>query len=47
LPGLAQVTGSSRADPRKAPHDETRALFGGWRLEAMEAKTREPGRAGG
>jgi hypothetical protein len=35
LPDLAQVTGWSRADPKKAPHDETRALFGGWRLEDL------------
>lgn len=33
LPDLAQVTGWSKADPAKAPHDETRALFGGWRLQ--------------
>ena len=32
LPDLAQVTGWSKADPAKAPHDETRALFGGWRF---------------
>ena len=43
LPDAAQVTGWSRADPRKAPHDDRRALFGGWRLEEMEAKRRGPG----
>ena len=32
LPDLGQVTGWSRADPAKMPHDETRALFGGWRI---------------
>ncbi len=32
LPDLAQVKGWSKADPAKPPHDETRALFGGWRL---------------
>ena len=32
LPDLAQVTGWSRADPAKVAHDETRALFGGWRF---------------
>jgi hypothetical protein len=36
LPDLAQVTGWSRADPDKAPHDPDRALFGGWRIEDME-----------
>ena len=35
LPDLAQVTGWSRADPDKAPHDPERALFGGWRVEDM------------
>ena len=40
LPDLAQVTGWSRADPGKAPHDGTRALFGGWRIEEMEGKLR-------
>ena len=38
LPDLAQVTGWSRADPEKAPHDPRRALFGGWRIEDMEKK---------
>jgi hypothetical protein len=32
---LAQVTGWSRADPRRAPHHAERALFGGWRIEDM------------
>jgi hypothetical protein len=41
LPDLAQVTGWSRADPDKAPHDPERALFGGWRVEHMEAKREE------
>jgi hypothetical protein len=40
LPDLAQVTGWSRADPTKTPHDPTRALFGGWRLEEMEERLR-------
>jgi hypothetical protein len=40
LADLAQVTGWSRADPTKTPHDPTRALFGGWRLEDMEEKGR-------
>ena len=35
LPDLAQVTGWSRADPTKRPHDPERALFGGWRMEDM------------
>jgi hypothetical protein len=36
LPDLSQVTGWSRADPKKVPHDPDRALFGGWRIEEME-----------
>jgi hypothetical protein len=40
LPDLAQVTGWSRADPGKTPHEPTRALFGGWRMEEMERKLR-------
>jgi len=32
LPDLAQVTGWSKADPKKAAHHEDVALFGGWRL---------------
>lgn len=38
LPDLAQVTGWSRADLRKALHDSDLALFGGWRIEQMEEK---------
>jgi hypothetical protein len=38
LPDLAQVTGWSRADPAKVPHDPDRALFGGWRIEDMEER---------
>ena len=41
LPDLAQVTGWSRADPRKAPHHAERALFGGWRIEDLEVRRRE------
>ncbi|WP_374942414.1 hypothetical protein [Sphingomonas sp.] len=37
-PDLAQVAGWSRADPAKAPHDDTRALFGGWRIGDMKGK---------
>jgi hypothetical protein len=37
LPDLAQVTGWSRGDPTKVPHGDS-ALFGGWRIEDMEAK---------
>jgi hypothetical protein len=40
LADLAQVTGWSRADPDKPPHDDTRALFGGWRIEDMEEEDR-------
>ncbi|PWG01482.1 hypothetical protein [Sphingosinicella humi] len=38
LPPLHLVTGWSRADPNKPPHDPKRALFGGWRLEHMRRK---------
>jgi hypothetical protein len=38
LPDLAQVTGWSRADLRKALHDPEVALFGGWRIAQMEEK---------
>ena len=40
LPDLAQVTGWSKADPSKTPHHPERALFGGWRIEDMEARLR-------
>lgn len=44
LPDLAQVSGWSRADPAKEAHDPGRALFGGWRIEDMEAvPRRRPG----
>ena len=33
LPALDQVTGWSKADPAKTPHDPDVALFGGWRLK--------------
>ena len=38
LPDLAQLSGWSRADAGKEPHDETRALFGGCRIGEMEDK---------
>ena len=38
LPALDQVTGWSKANPEKAPHDPTRALFGGWRLKDMKRR---------
>jgi hypothetical protein len=40
LPDLGQVTGWSKADPAKVPHDPDRALFGGWRLKDMKKKGR-------
>ncbi len=40
LMDLAQVSGWSRADPAKTPHDPDRALFGGWRIEDMVRKLR-------
>ncbi len=36
LPALDQVTGWSKAAAGKTAHDETRALFGGWRLKDWE-----------
>ena len=38
LPPLHLVTGWSRADPKKTPHDPKRALFGGWRIADMRRK---------
>lgn len=43
LPDLAQVTGWSAADPAKGGPDGAwgdRALFGGWRIEHMEAQAK-------
>lgn len=36
LPALDQVTGWSKADPTKVPHDPSVALFGGWRLKGWK-----------
>ncbi len=36
LPALDQVTGWSKADPTKVPHDPSVALFGGWRSKGQE-----------
>ncbi|PZO72967.1 MAG: hypothetical protein DI640_10870 [Sphingomonas taxi] len=36
LPALDQVTGWSKADPNKVPHNPGLALFGGWRLKDRE-----------
>jgi hypothetical protein len=41
LPMLDQVTGWSKADPDKTPHDPDKALFGGWRLEDWKKRARE------
>lgn len=38
LPALGQVTGWSKANPQNAPHDPTRALFGGWRAKDVKGK---------
>ena len=46
LPDLAQVTGWSRADPAKAPHDPDTALFGGWRMEDLERRMWQEGWGG-
>ena len=40
LPALDQVTGWSKADPAKAPHNPDLALFGGWRLKDWEKRKR-------
>ena len=40
LPDLAQVTGWSKADPEKGGHGDA-ALFGGWRIEHMQARLAE------
>jgi hypothetical protein len=40
LPPLEQVTGWSKADPKKGRHREGLALFGGWRIEEMERSRR-------
>ncbi|HEX8535693.1 MAG TPA: hypothetical protein VF662_16150 [Allosphingosinicella sp.] len=40
VPPLHLVTGWSRADPGKAPHDPKVALFGGWRAEHMRRPRR-------
>ena len=37
LPALDQVTGWSKADPTKAPHNPNVALFGGWRLKDWDS----------
>jgi len=36
LPPLHLVTGWSKADPKKKPHNPDVALFGGWRIEEMK-----------
>ncbi len=41
LPPLHLVTGWSRADPEKKPHDPDVALFGGWRIADMRRKAAE------
>jgi hypothetical protein len=38
LPPLDQVTGWSKADPDRKPHNPDRPLFGGWRLDDWERK---------
>ena len=38
LPALEQVTGWSKADPDKVPHDPDQALFGGWRIEHLKKR---------
>jgi len=44
LPPLHLVTGWSKADPAKPPHNPDLALFGGWRLKDWE-KRRKGGKA--
>ncbi|MGQ0588406.1 MAG: hypothetical protein ACT4N8_02585 [Sphingosinicella sp.] len=40
IPSLEQVTGWSKADPKKGKHDPDRALFGGWRLKDWKRSRR-------
>jgi hypothetical protein len=40
LPPLDQVSGWSKADPRRKPHHPGRALFGGWRLDDWDKRQR-------
>jgi hypothetical protein len=40
IPPLHLVTGWSKADPAKKPHNPDLALFGGWRLEDWEKRKR-------
>jgi len=40
LPALDQVTGWSKADPNKVPHDPKLALFGGWRIGDWKKRKR-------
>ncbi len=40
LPALEQVTGWSKADPNKAPHNPKLALFGGWRIQDWKKRER-------
>ncbi len=41
LPALDQVTGWSHADPDKPAHHEGVPLFGGWRMDDMDARLAE------
>jgi hypothetical protein len=41
LPSLDQVTGWSKADPNKVPHDPDVALFGGWRIGDWKERSRD------
>ncbi|MGI4732013.1 MAG: hypothetical protein ACRYFW_09720 [Janthinobacterium lividum] len=45
LPDLSQVTGWSKADPAKVPHDPDVALFGGFRVKHLTKEQVEKGRA--
>jgi hypothetical protein len=47
LPPLERVTGWSRTGRKKGKHDPGVALFGGWRLAAMETSRRSGTSAGG
>lgn len=46
LPALDQVTGWSKTDPEKAPHNPDVALFGGWRLKDWHRSRRRGEGAG-
>lgn len=43
LPQLDKVTGWSKADPARLPHDPDKAMFGGWRIGDGQRRKRRKG----